>query len=683
MKNIIKPAILLFLLLYLPLSIFSQAKFTDKSRAIWICQISNNIKWPNINDIKVFKIGILSDNPNVYNELVKVSDSIKLIQKKPIGVELFNQTEDIKDVQVVYVNNPKLYNLQDIFENIKGKKILLISENYGFHQSMVNFIVYNNEKHYDVNEQKLNEAGLGVFSQLFLSLAIKSESVWNSYQKTDSMLIQEKLIVQSQKELIGKQKLEIDEQQQKLNKQKEELSKLFKEIVTTQKTLYEKQALVLMQEKSIKVQQQELEKKKTEVEQQKQEITKQITVLDNQKKEITLQEDKIVEQKAVLNEQLAKIHQQRLIMYLFIIVILMVTGLGYFIYRNYRIKKQANKLLQEKNDQITKQNEEIQAQHDELLVKNTEITKQKEEIQAQHDEIEKHRDELVIKNVEITKQKEEIQTQRDEIEVQRDIATHQRDQIIKQNKLITDSIVYAKRIQTAILPMEEFFKQMLNEYFILYRPKDIVSGDFYWETIKGNKKIIAVADCTGHGVPGAFMSMLGISYLNEIVIKEGYDRPDEILNHLRDHIVRSLKQQGKDGEVKDGMDISLYTIDNKTNKLEYAGANNHLTIIRDNEIIVIDADKMPISIYLKMETFSLKEFELKKGDTIYAHSDGYADQFGGPARKKYMSKRLRETFLEMKPLSMAEQKIKLEKIFVEWKGETEQIDDVLIVGIRY
>jgi len=681
MKNTIKNSIIFSLMVFLNLTLVAQEKFTDKLRATMIYQISSYVMWPNMNDIKIFKIAVLSNENNLYNELVKVADTAKFIKKKPLNIMLFNEIDDIKDVQVVFVNDPKLYDLKRIFDVIKGKKILLISENYGFHQSMINFIVFNNEKHFDINEQRLSEAGFTV-SALFTAQGIKSEAVWNSYQKTDSMLIQEKLIVQSQKELISKQKSEIEEQQKKLSEQKLELSKLFKEIITTQKTLSEKQALVLLQEKSIKLQQQELTQKKLEVEKQKDEINKQIGVLNQQKKEIKLQDNKLSDEKGTLNEQLAKIEQQRLIMYLFIVLLLLISGLGYFIYRNYRNKKRANKLLQEKNDEITRQNKEIQAQHDELLVKNAEITKQKEEIQQQHDEIEKQRDELVVKNVEITKQKEEIQTQRDEIEKQRDIATAQRDQIIRQNKLITDSIVYAKRIQTAILPMEEFFRKMLDEYFIFYRPKDIVSGDFFWETVKGNKKIIAVADCTGHGVPGAFMSMLGISYLNEIVIKEGYDKPHEILNHLREHIVRSLKQQGKEGEVKDGMDISLFTIDKDTNKLEFAGANNHLTIIRDDEIIVIDADKMPISIYLKMELFKLNEFQLQKGDTIYAHSDGYGDQFGGAARKKFLSKRLRETFREMKNIPMNEQKFRLEKIFEEWKGDNEQIDDVLIVGVR-
>ena len=674
MKKYVKLSIVFYFLYFLSFISVAQEKFTDKSRATMIYQISSYVKWSNINEIKVFKIGVLNNDSNVYRQLVNVADTAKFIQKKPLSIVLFNNIEDIKDVQVVFVYNPEIYALNKIFDVIKGKKVLLISENYGFHQSMINFIVYKNEKHFDINDKRLIDAGLSV-SQTFAALAIKSESVWNSYQKTDSMLVQEKLLVESQKQLINKQKSEIDEQQKKINTQKEELTKLFKDIITTQKTLADKQKLVNIQIQSIKQQEKEIVKQKEEVNKQQAEITKQTEILDNQKKAIITQEDKIGAQKKVLNEQLAKIEQQRLIMYLFIVVILMVSGLGYFIYRNYRIKKQANKLLQEKNSKI-------QAQHDELLVKNVEIMQQKEEITSQRDEIEKHRDDLVVKNVEITKQKEEITTQRDEIEKQRDIATTQRDHIIKQNKLITDSIVYAKRIQTAILPMEDFFKQMLNEYFILYRPKDIVSGDFFWETIKGNKKIIAVADCTGHGVPGAFMSMLGISYLNEIVIKENIERPDEILNHLREHIVRSLKQQGKDGEVKDGMDISLFSIDFKTNKLQFAGANNHLTLIRNNEISIIEADKMPISIYLKMESFNLKEVDLIKGDTIYANSDGFGDQFGGPARKKFMSKRLRQTFLEMQALSMADQKTKLEQAFEEWRGDTEQIDDVLVVGIR-
>lgn len=259
---------------------------------------------------------------------------------------------------------------------------------------------------------------------------------------------------------------------------------------------------------------------------------------------------------------------------------------------------------------------------------------------------------------------------------------HQRDQIFQQKQEITDSIHYASRIQNALLPPEKLLGK-LSDHFILYKPRDIVSGDYYWMTQKDGKTVILAADCTGHGVPGAFMSMLGISFMNEIVNKSDMTQPNEILNKLRDNVVNSLHQTGEEGEAQDGMDLALCVINNDKSKLQYSGAYNPLFLIRDEKLIEYKPDKMPIGIYKeKQDSFTNHEIDIREGDALYLFSDGYVDQFGGPGAKKFMAKRFKELLLSIYKKPMTEQKNILDTTLEEWKGGIDQIDDILVMGIR-
>ncbi len=259
----------------------------------------------------------------------------------------------------------------------------------------------------------------------------------------------------------------------------------------------------------------------------------------------------------------------------------------------------------------------------------------------------------------------------------------QHDKISEQNKNITDSIHYARRIQHALLPPEKMFETSFNDYFILYRPRDIVSGDFYWITKKQDKIIFAAADCTGHGVPGAMMSMLGISFLTEIVNQIEQPTAGVILDQLRAQIIRMLRQSKKEGESKDGMDISLCIIDPTLKIIHFAGAYNPLIRIHNGQLLQVDADRMPIGIYEKDHPFRNQIIDLIPGDMYYAFSDGYADQFNGVTGEKFKYKRLKNLLLEIHNQPLAKQKIILEDTLNQWKGDKhEQIDDVLIVGIK-
>lgn len=251
------------------------------------------------------------------------------------------------------------------------------------------------------------------------------------------------------------------------------------------------------------------------------------------------------------------------------------------------------------------------------------------------------------------------------------------------NKHITDSIKYAKRIQEAIIPGEEMVKNVLKNSFVLYKPKDIVSGDFYWIERKNNKILFAVVDCTGHGVPGAFMSIIGFNGLNQIVNEYNYTKPSEILTALNRTISYTLRQRVEDSVIRDGMDMAICCIDLDTNKLEFAGAFNPLFIIRNNEVIEIKGDKQPIGNFLGHENyvFSNKEFDLLPDDKLYLFSDGYADQFGGPIGKKLKYNYFRQLLLDNHSKPMTEQKEAIDTFFETWKQGYEQIDDVCIIGV--
>ncbi len=269
-----------------------------------------------------------------------------------------------------------------------------------------------------------------------------------------------------------------------------------------------------------------------------------------------------------------------------------------------------------------------------------------------------------------------------EIEKQKEELAAQRDLISEQKKDLTDSINYASRIQSALIPGMEVINKLVPENFILYRPRDIVSGDFYWIDEKDDRVVLVGADCTGHGVPGSLLSMLGITFLEEIVMREGITAPAAILDRLRDRIIRALKQSGKETVMKDGMDIVVISISNKGETMRFAGAKNPVYLIRKGELSEIKGDSFPVGFSDRMLPFREHEVDLKQGDLIYVFSDGFVDQFGGIGEKKFKYKRFRQLLLSIKDYPMLEQKTRIEKAFDDWKGPIEQIDDVLVIGIR-
>ncbi len=606
---------------------FGQGGFDNPTRALYVFDLAKYVDYgPGFADSSSFKIGVLLGDYDLINEMGNLAKTRNRIQDKPVSVAGFRNLESVTHCQVIYVNKNAGFNLDKIKKMIEGQQTMLITEGYEFRESMMNFIVVEGKPRFDINEEYIKKEKMSI-PETLLFTAIKTKEDWQNLFDIASKEIE------VQKETIRQQLETIDIQKQEILKQRALLDSLDKEIVQKEKTLNEKQKVLEKQFVQISRQQGEITAQKTTIAVQQKEVRIQQDTLASQKEKIAIQIARIDEQLSKISEQegrikvqLETLEKQKLILYFVIFALILVSFLGYYIYRGYRIKKEANIKLEEKNRTIS--------------------------------------------------------LQKDEIEKQRDLAAAQRDQIAYQKKHITDSIMYAKRIQTALIPSLELFSDKL-EHFVLYKPLAIVSGDFYWVSTQGKLQIIIAADCTGHGVPGAFMSMLGVTMLNEIVTGKHIVMPDQIIEELRQGIIKALNQVADEDSVKDGMDIAICAVDFEKDLLYYSGANNPLYLVRDGELIHYRADKMPVAIHYKMVPFTLHTIELKKGDAFYIFSDGYADQFGGPKQKKFMSMQLKETIVAMSKEPMLKQGERLNEIFEEWRGDSSQVDDVTLIGVRY
>ncbi len=614
-------------LMIMVINSYSQAGFDNPTRALYIFDLAKYVDYgPGFADSSNFKIGVLLGDYDLINEMGNLAKTRNRIQDKPVTVAGFRNLESVTHCQVLYVNKNAGFNLDKIKKMIEGQQTMLITEGYEFRESMMNFIVVEGKPRFDINDEYIRKEKMTV-PETLLFTAIKTKEDWQNLFDIASKEIE------IQKETIKQQLETIDVQKQEIFKQRALLDSLDKEIVEKEKTLNEKQKVLDRQFVQISKQQKEIGGQKKTIVLQQQEVRVQQDTLANQKQKIALQIarideqlNKISEQEGKIKVQLETLEKQKLVLYFVLFVLVLVSFLGYYIYRGYKIKKEANIKLEEKNRTIS--------------------------------------------------------LQKDEIEKQRDLAAAQRDQIAYQKKHITDSIMYAKRIQTALIPSLELFSDKL-EHFVLYKPLAIVSGDFYWVSAQGNLQIIIAADCTGHGVPGAFMSMLGVTMLNEIVSGRQIFMPDQIIEELRGAIIKALNQVADEESIKDGMDIAICVVDFEKNILYYSGANNPLYLVRNGELIHYRADKMPVAIHYKMVPFTLHTIELQKGDAFYIFSDGYADQFGGPKQKKFMTAQLKETIVAMANEPMLKQGERLNEIFEEWRGDSSQVDDVTLIGVRY
>jgi serine phosphatase RsbU (regulator of sigma subunit) len=614
---------LLTLLMVLPIYLLpaqDKQELDDNTRATLILDIAKYVEYNEAFDNqKNFTITVLDNDDSFYWPLERMAVERKFIQGKPILVNLVPRPGMLKEAQVIYFNSKNEYKIKEVLKQIEGWNTLLITEGYPFRESMINFVVVDGKPRFEANEEMMVEHGLSV-DVLFLAHAIKTRDDWEQlYDVTDEELQEEKEVTRQQRVVIAEQDSMIQAQLVRLRALGDEILKKEKELEEKIRTLLNRDRELTEKNRAIEQQEREIGIQKKTIADQQQEVAEQKTILAEQLMEIGQREELIAARDVQIREneeriafQLEAIQKQKLVIIAAIVALLLLLGLAYFIFVNYKNKKRANELLEEKNIKITAQ----------------------------------------------------------------------RDQIAYQKKHITDSIHYAQKIQRAILPSMELFTDEID-HFVLYKPRDIVSGDFYWVDKVDNKQVIIAADCTGHGVPGAFMSMLGVSLLNEIIRNRNILEPHKVLNNLRSMVIDSLGQGQVGTEVKDGMDMTVTVIDFDNDKLYFAGANNPLYHIRNGELTQYRADKMPVAIHEVMDQFNLVTVDLEKGDTFYTFSDGYVDQFGGPKQKKFLSKNFRTLLLEIQDMDMIDQGKRLDEVFEEYRADVEQVDDVVVIGVRY
>ncbi len=670
---------------------FSQKIINDRVKVQYVFTFGRMFDWKNQKQLDTFRIATYGKDTTIFH-LLKGFSVIKRLKHKPVRIIHYTKIKNIKNPQILYLERSNNSEIHKVYRAITGKNILLVTDSLkNERETMLNFLPIIIVR-LQINQLNVEREGFKV-PPLLAAFSASYKQDWeglfnlseDSLNKAKEIVNQQKLTLEKQQKQIQKKQKEISalsdtlQKQLALVKQKEKMLKSLSLQIEQQKAdLINKSRIVKRQEKKINGQIKKMHEFERKLSNKQKNLQMQTEILEKQQKDIKQQDTYIQQQKSQINQAIATIQKQKLVNYFAIVLSVILLFFVLFILYHYLNKRKANKILEIKNTHIRQQNEEILSQRD------------------------------------------EIESQRDEIQAQRDTVTVQKDEIEKVHEELRDSIFYAQRIQNALLPDQSVIYEKFSEHFIFFKPKDIVSGDFFWWSFVEveNTIVIAVSDCTGHGIPGGFMSMLGISLLREIVNKEYVTHPGVILRKMRKEIIKSLKQKlDYDNEIsrmKDGMDMALISINHETLEVQFAGANNPLYIIKpvshsdsslraegvaislteqiptlttvaqndDYKFYEVKPDKMPIAIYERMDKFTNHKIQLQKGDQIYLFSDGFADQFGGQKNKKFKYKPFKELLLSNAGKSMQEQRETLEKVFAEWKGENEQVDDITIVGIK-
>ena len=597
--------------------------FTDEARARYICGFIRQVNWHN--NVRRLTMGVLESDNELSNELRRQATRSNLRGKR-LNVISLTDLNDLPNIHLLFVNknkNPEV-NIESLMNIANINGFLLITEAAVFQQSMINFVVLNGKTFYEANLQALRNAGF-TYSPVLPFGSVKNREDW------------EALFIETKQELDDL-KIDFFGLQKEIEKQKQEITR--QKIVISDNT-----AEIALMSKEIEKRQEQIDSQVTQLEQLSIEVDLKQKEMDNFHTEIEQQMLIIEEKQNIIDEQSC-------------------------------LNTQYSYEIDEKMTQIGALNTQISEHLATLKMQNIIMVLGFLLIVF-----------LTIFGFYIYRNYQQKQRVNQILNAKNEEIILHRDLIVHQNKEITDSIIYARRIQNAVLPAPKILKDYL-EMYIFYRPRNIVSGDFYWMSKKDDKLIIVAADCTGHGVPGAFMSMLGVAFLNEIINKEDELYANEILNKLRDNVIRSLNQSGRNEDdnehTKDGMDIALCVIDYPSMTLQYAGAYNPLILIRNKELIEIKADKMPVaySDYHGEKKFTNNLIPLFPADCIYMFSDGYADQFDGNDEKKYSRARLKSKLIEVCELPMKTQEKIMAQSYDEWKGSNKQIDDVLLIGIR-
>ncbi len=579
-----------------------------------------------------------------FEEAIKIADSQN---DKKLKASAYNfgaiahYLSDENNTALTYVAQA-----QSIAEENKDDENLLIA-----YQTLSQ--IYQSEEDYrDAQDFQLRyqelKSKLEKQRQQAIQLSLEKEVEVEKKENEMKSLIAEK---DRQEAALKQSELERQKQEQELKIRENELVLLKKnqELQVAKFAAQEAEQKRIQQLLELTQQKAETEKQRLLAEAKTQEAERQSLIAKQRQLESNVKSRDLLSARFEQKVQAEQFKQEKYIRYLAIGVIGLVLGILFFVYRGLRITRKLNNQLSDKNEEIEKANIALHAKQEEINVQNEELQQTQEEVLAQRDALE-----IANRSLE------------------------------RNNQDVKDSITYASRIQQAVLPSLDTFRTSLPESFVLYKPRDIVSGDFYWLEEVENKIILIVADCTGHGVPGAFTSMLGGAGLAEIVFQKRILEPDKILSELHLYIRNSLKQ--KTTQSRDGMDVAIAVIDKEQRTLEYSGAKNPIILIQNGELQQIKGDKMPIGGEQREieRIFTKHTIPLDIKTTFYLFSDGYQDQFGGANKRKFSSAQMRDLLLQIHTKDMNEQKSILKGTIEKWKedGNEEQLDDILVVGVR-
>ena len=659
MNHHLKKLFCLFILaLFLTSSSYSQKIPDAWLKSEFILVLTSYISWPNEAELDTFRIGILGAD-KVYSMLGMKAD-LDTLKNKPVSVEHYRRTRDVRPVQVLFVGDERQTVLKQVFRRFKDKPVLIITDsaaNYDY--TMLNLLSKGMAgKPFEVNKANIDNAGLTLSYEILYvggreddlrlvvqeALRLRDELASNLDSLQNELTERQEELAETSLKLENRT-AEIGHLNQAVDQQTEQLGNLSDDVDLKQMDLEDKIRLLGSQEARIQEKEQEIFDLNKRISKEEKAISAQTRILDERYKKSAKQQLLIQEQEDKIKVQSAHIEQQRLLLIFFLILSVLILTMIFTIYRAYRVKKRANRILREKNSIIQDQNKAI--------------SNQKEEIEAQRDQLQ---------------------------DINRKIE--------RQNENIRASISYGLTIQQAILPDMKEIERMF-ESFILYYPKDIVSGDFYWFSNLGRNRtgdqtiFIAAVDCTGHGVPGAFLSMIGSRMLSAIVNESKVRETDTILELMDKRLRHALNQPRSEND--DGMDICLCKIIRKDVQkeqdqpvyLSFSGAKRSLFLKREGrEVEIIKGDRRTTGGgHFNPNPFSKHELSLQKGDRIYLTTDGLMDQHS-PSRKKFRSKRFVEFLNRYGNLPMNEQQARLDKELHAYRSNENQTDDITVMGLK-
>lgn len=669
-KSFLIKSLFIGLLLLWVNTIFAQQYSEADIKVAFIYQYAQKVNWPKEGNISKFRIGVFNDAPAMVKALKSLAAS-KKIKNKPIEIVKLSSNTIPSNLQLLYLNPERNNKIESIATQARKKNILLISDKSKVKEVvMINFLEKNNNSmNFELNRTSIIFAGLEPTKELVL-MGGREIDVRSLYRRLEGNMAKVKRDMAKQKKTLEKQKREvaikkkevdklkgeIQTQKDALEKQKEGLSEQTERLDIQESKLNELVESIIAKEGEFDLKIEELAQKETEIKnkerllkRQKDEEKAQKEKLDELSEQIKERQEKIENQSDELDEKSSTIDTQKNVLYIVLGFVLVIIILLFWIYKGSLARRKKNEELKAKNVAIEAQHGEIQQQREEILAQNEELRQQQEEVIAVNESLEKQRSELHEKNL-----------------------------------AITDSIRYAKTIQSAILPTKTYRKNLFPKSFVLYRPKDIVSGDFFWMSQRDNYNFVSCADCTGHGVPGAFMSMIGNNLLNAAIDHKELVSPGKILNYLSKHIQIRLSQA--EGKNKDGMDLSVCRfekLDNGNTKLLYAGAKSAIYLIKDNELVTLKGNRKSIGGMFIDPSYIFEDFEieLSQGDIVYLTTDGYIDQADNN-RRRFTSKRFKELIEKSYKFSLEEQKNIFNEALDNHQAGQAQRDDITLISIH-